>query len=60
MDIKDASEKVKAIKKPDTTLVCFLGDNEFGWFPPENLVPFQEHYDEKKRQKGGKSQKVVL
>ena len=58
MDVKDASEKIKAMRKPDTTLVCFFGDNEFGWFPTENLVSFQGHYEEKLRQKGAQQRRV--
>ncbi|KAL0300411.1 UNVERIFIED_CONTAM: hypothetical protein Sangu_3122000 [Sesamum angustifolium] len=31
-------------------LVAFFGDNTYGWLEPENVVPFEPHFDEKSKQ----------
>lgn len=58
MDPEQASSKVREGRRDDRILVCFFGDNEYGWNPADWLVPFQEHYAEKRLQKGTKGHRV--
>ncbi|KAF0925666.1 hypothetical protein E2562_017234 [Oryza meyeriana var. granulata] len=36
-------------------LVAFFGDSSYGWFEPHELLPFEEHFPEKKAQGGGRN-----
>ncbi|KAL0393238.1 UNVERIFIED_CONTAM: hypothetical protein Sradi_2546600 [Sesamum radiatum] len=37
-------------KEKGRVLVAFFGDNTYGWLEPENIVPFEPHFDEKSKQ----------
>ncbi|KAL0393242.1 UNVERIFIED_CONTAM: hypothetical protein Sradi_2547000 [Sesamum radiatum] len=37
-------------KEKGRVLVAFFGDNTYGWLEPENVVPFERHFDEKSKQ----------
>ncbi|XP_020548111.1 uncharacterized protein LOC105157059 [Sesamum indicum] len=37
-------------KEKGRVLVAFFGDNTYGWLEPENVVPFEPHFDEKSKQ----------
>ncbi|KAL0368242.1 UNVERIFIED_CONTAM: hypothetical protein Scaly_1043100 [Sesamum calycinum] len=37
-------------KEKGRVLVAFFGDNTYGWLEPENVVPFECHFDEKSKQ----------
>ncbi|KAL2244138.1 uncharacterized protein LOC105156895 [Sesamum indicum] len=37
-------------KEKGRILVAFFGDNTYGWLEPENVVPFEPHFDEKSKQ----------
>ena len=45
-DPDKAAERHLAIRKPDTLLIYFFGDRSFGWFQPDTLAPFAEHFDQ--------------
>ncbi len=60
MDPEQAREEVRRKQRDGSFLVCFFGDNEYGWYRPDSLVPLQEHYAEKLCQKSAKTNKVCL
>ncbi|KAJ0960138.1 hypothetical protein J5N97_002057 [Dioscorea zingiberensis] len=37
-------------KREGHVLVAFFGDSSYGWFDPEELIPFEPHYAEKSKQ----------
>ncbi|KAH7654998.1 DNA (cytosine-5-)-methyltransferase protein [Dioscorea alata] len=45
-----ASPSVRRTKREGHLLVAFFGDSSYGWFDPEELIPFEPHYSEKSRQ----------
>ncbi|XP_043708414.1 uncharacterized protein LOC122657691 isoform X2 [Telopea speciosissima] len=45
-----ASPSVRRTKREGHVLVAFFGDSSYGWFDPEDLVPFEPYYAEKSRQ----------
>ncbi|XP_047337968.1 PWWP domain-containing protein 1-like [Impatiens glandulifera] len=45
-----ASPAVRRTKRPGHYLVAFFGDSSYGWFPTEELVPFEPNFDEKSQQ----------
>ncbi|KAK4388453.1 hypothetical protein Sango_2451900 [Sesamum angolense] len=47
--VLDTREKVNVVEK-GRVLVAFFGDNTYGWLEPENVVPFEPHFDEKSKQ----------
>ena len=60
MDAEQAREEIRRKQKDGSYLVCFLGDNEYGWYKPDSLVTFQEHYAEKRCQKSMNGNRVRL
>ena len=58
MDPEQARAEVRRKQREGSILVCFFGDNEYGWYTSDSLVPFWEHYDEKSSQKTAKGHKV--
>ncbi|XP_058216398.1 PWWP domain-containing protein 1-like isoform X1 [Rhododendron vialii] len=45
-----ASPSVRRTKSEGHVLVAFFGDSSYGWFEPEELIPFESNYSEKSRQ----------
>lgn len=45
-----ASALVRRGKQEGHVLVAFFGDSSYGWFDPEELIPFEENFAEKSRQ----------
>lgn len=45
-----ASPSVRRTKREGHVLVAFFGDSSYGWFEPEELIPFESNYSEKSRQ----------
>lgn len=45
-----ASPSVRRTKREGHVLVAFFGDSSYGWFEPEELIPFEINYSEKSRQ----------
>ncbi|KAF3790350.1 hypothetical protein EJ110_NYTH13297 [Nymphaea thermarum] len=45
-----ASAPVRRIKREGYLLVAFFGDSSYGWFDPDELVPFEQHFAEKSKQ----------
>ncbi|KAJ0976239.1 hypothetical protein J5N97_018204 [Dioscorea zingiberensis] len=45
-----ASPLVRRTKREGHVLVAFFGDSSYGWFDPEELIPFEPHYAEKSKQ----------
>ncbi|XP_047315793.1 PWWP domain-containing protein 1-like [Impatiens glandulifera] len=45
-----ASPAVRRTKRPGHFLVAFYGDSSYGWFDPEELIPFVPNFDEKSQQ----------
>lgn len=58
MDPEQARDEVRRKQREGSILVCFFGDNEYGWYRADSLVHFQEHYEEKASQKSAKGHKV--
>lgn len=58
MDPEQARDEVRRKQREGSILVCFFGDNEYGWYRADSLVAFWEHYDEKGSQKTAKGHKV--
>ena len=56
MDPKKATnEKVIRARKPDHTLISFVGDDSYGWFPKgRDIIAFYQNYDSKSRQAASK------
>ncbi|KAH6794218.1 Tudor/PWWP/MBT superfamily protein [Perilla frutescens var. hirtella] len=50
-----ASPAVRRGKHEGHLLVAFFGDSSYGWFDPEELIPFEENYAEKSRQTTSRS-----
>ncbi|KAI4301775.1 hypothetical protein L6164_035022 [Bauhinia variegata] len=45
-----ASPLVRRTKREGHVLVAFFGDSSYGWFEPDELVPFDPNFAEKSRQ----------
>ncbi|KAL3843951.1 hypothetical protein ACJIZ3_001354 [Penstemon smallii] len=45
-----ASPSVRRSKHDGHVLVAFFGDSSYGWFEPEELIPFEENFSDKSRQ----------
>lgn len=45
-----ATSSVRRTRRHGHLLVAFFGDSSYGWFGPEELVPFDLHYAEKSQQ----------
>ncbi|XP_031484885.1 PWWP domain-containing protein 1-like [Nymphaea colorata] len=45
-----ASAPVRRTKREGYLLVAFFGDSSYGWFDPDELVPFEPHFAEKSKQ----------
>jgi len=45
------SSKFMALKKDRTFPVNFFGDNEFSWCPIEDMLAFEENYEDLSEQK---------
>ena len=50
MDPAKATDKARKREQPGKLLISFFGDNSFGWFTQDSLVPFMSHYADKKAQ----------
>ncbi|XP_057792006.1 PWWP domain-containing protein 1-like [Salvia miltiorrhiza] len=50
-----ASPSVRRGKHEGHVLVAFFGDSSYGWFDPEELIPFEENFAEKSRQTTSRS-----
>lgn len=50
-----ASPDVVGTKRDGYVLVAFFGDSSYGWFNPEELIPFEPNFLEKSRQTTMKS-----
>ncbi|CAN6468821.1 unnamed protein product [Victoria cruziana] len=45
-----ASASVRRTKREGYLLVAFFGDSSYGWFDPDELIPFEPHFAEKSKQ----------
>lgn len=45
-----ASASVRRSKRKGFVLVAFFGDSSYGWFDPDELIPFEPHFAEKSKQ----------
>ncbi|XP_074311586.1 PWWP domain-containing protein 1-like [Silene latifolia] len=45
-----ASTSVRRTRSDGHILVAFFGDSSYGWFDPDELVPYDPHYAEKSQQ----------
>ncbi|GFY90591.1 Tudor/PWWP/MBT superfamily protein [Actinidia rufa] len=45
-----ASPSVRRTKRAGHVLVAFFGDSSYGWFEPDELIPFDANFAEKSRQ----------
>ncbi|XP_047154951.1 PWWP domain-containing protein 1-like isoform X2 [Vigna umbellata] len=45
-----ASPSVRRLKREGHVLVAFFGDSSYGWFEPEELIPFDANFAEKSQQ----------
>ena len=52
------SSKFMALKRDGTSPINFFGDNEFGWCPSEDMLSFNEHYNELSEQKMSRQYRV--
>ncbi|CAL4895689.1 unnamed protein product [Urochloa decumbens] len=52
IDLTD-DEEVHRGRRDGLVLVAFFGDSSYGWFEPQELVPFEDHFAEKAAQGGG-------
>ncbi|KAL0318203.1 UNVERIFIED_CONTAM: hypothetical protein Scaly_2855900 [Sesamum calycinum] len=50
LDTRGKSMWCLLTKEKGRVLVAFFGDNTYGWLEPENVVPFECHFDEKSKQ----------
>ncbi|KAK9735455.1 hypothetical protein RND81_04G206300 [Saponaria officinalis] len=50
-----ASSSVRRVRRDGNILVAFFGDSSYGWFDPEDLVPYDLHYAEKSQQTSSKN-----
>ncbi|PUZ64044.1 hypothetical protein GQ55_3G112600 [Panicum hallii var. hallii] len=51
VDLTD-DEEVHSGRRDGLVLVAFFGDSSYGWFDPQELVPFEDHFAEKAAQGG--------
>nr|TKW24235.1 hypothetical protein SEVIR_3G039300v2 [Setaria viridis] len=51
VDLTD-DEEVHRGRRDGLVLVAFFGDSSYGWFEPQELVPFEDHFAEKAAQGG--------
>lgn len=51
MNTKFLSRKVLQQQRSGAICIAFFGDYSFGWMEPDILFPFEEHYEEKSKQK---------
>ncbi|KAG2624628.1 hypothetical protein PVAP13_3KG149727 [Panicum virgatum] len=51
VDLTDDAE-VHSGRRDGLVLVAFFGDSSYGWFDPQELVPFEDHFAEKAAQGG--------
>ena len=51
VDLTD-DEEVHNGRRDGLVLVAFFGDSSYGWFDPQELVPFEDHFAEKAAQGG--------
>ncbi|KAJ1417123.1 PWWP domain [Sesbania bispinosa] len=45
-----ASPSVRRLKREGHVLVAFFGDSSYGWFEPDELIPFDSNFAEKSQQ----------
>ncbi|KAL9233306.1 hypothetical protein vseg_008325 [Gypsophila vaccaria] len=45
-----ASSNVRRARRDGNILVAFYGDSSYGWFDPEDLIPYDQNYAEKWQQ----------
>ncbi|XP_017700207.2 uncharacterized protein LOC103715109 [Phoenix dactylifera] len=50
-----ASPDVRRTRKEGHVLVAFFGDSSYGWFFPDELIPFEPYYLEKSKQTTSKN-----
>ncbi|CAN6345283.1 unnamed protein product [Urochloa humidicola] len=51
VDLTDDEEVLRG-RRDGLVLVAFFGDSSYGWFEPQELVPFEDHFAEKAAQGG--------
>ena len=55
MDPDKATAKARKQAAPGKVLLSFFGDNSWGWFTQDALLPFAQHYEDKHKQQGVQS-----
>ncbi|KAK9789739.1 hypothetical protein WJX73_000807 [Symbiochloris irregularis] len=52
MDPERTTAKARKQATPGRVLISFFGDNSWGWYTEDALIPFAQHYEEKRSQQG--------